>query len=244
MSASRSINPASLPGMEVALWSPNIVGTDGAVFATYPDSSGNGRDATQATAGQKAILRKTGADISPNGKQMAQFDGDDDLMVGSLPGGGISNADGYSLYFYVKELSLTTGGFNTQTIFAASNLDVLTRTSTDAGYADNQKYGLRGTGSNRVIFGATATGYQIITAIYYPPSGAGGVFRLFKDGVQSGADATNWDVALATGYNIGNAGSANVGFNGTMGAILLFSHAHPPSIRLGVEAYIRDYFER
>jgi uncharacterized protein (TIGR02217 family) len=236
------IDPATLPGIELYILSTLVTGTDGAVVAAGPDISGNARDWT-ATGSGRPILRKTGANISPNGKQTLEFNGNDNLITGPFPAGGIANTDGYTVYIYCKELTLTTGGNNTQQVFAASNLDVLTRTSVAAGYGAEQKYGLRGTGSNRVTFGDTQTGWQIVTAVYYPPASGSAVMRLFVNGIQSGADGINWNLTLSTGYIIGNAGSANVGFNGPIGLVLVVSHAHDDATRAGVEAFNRNYFE-
>lgn len=71
------ITPTDLSGL-VSWWKADSLAlSDGDPVATWVDSSGNGNDATQATAGNKPTKR----DNFSNGKPCVEFDGGDGLVV-------------------------------------------------------------------------------------------------------------------------------------------------------------------
>jgi hypothetical protein len=246
---SGSIDPATLANLELYLRSDQIGVGDGAAVSTWNDISGNARHATQGTAAQRPIFRTTGADISPSGKPMVDFVDDNDNMAGPLPGGGVSIAAGCTIYVYCKELSLTAGGaFSAQEVFSCANnvsvFELITRSSTALGVGlPDQEYALNsGNGGFRAM-GATALGYQTLSLVFEPPAGAGASFKLYKNGSQQGTTQTNWQaVDIRTGYTVGNSGSANTAFRGTIGAVLVFSTAHSNLVRTGVESFLSGFF--
>lgn len=73
----QTFTPANVSGLQGWFKGSSISGVDGDAISTWPDSSGNGRDATQATAGSKPTL-KTGAN-GINAQPVARFDGGDKL---------------------------------------------------------------------------------------------------------------------------------------------------------------------
>jgi hypothetical protein len=87
LSVSASFSPASISGL--ALWLDATSGlfdatsggspvtTDGASVARWEDRSGNGRNASQATSGNRPILKTS----VQNGKNGIRFDGIDDCMA-------------------------------------------------------------------------------------------------------------------------------------------------------------------
>ena len=247
--ASLSIDPLTLSPV-LYLRSDQVTGTDGSAVATWNDISGNAFHATQGTANMKPILRLTGSDISPNGTRMIDFVDSNDNMQGTLPfGPGIDITNGITIYIYCKELSTTAGGaFSSQEIFSVANsvsaFEILTRTSTLLGVGlPDQEYG---TNSGNVwdSYGATVLGYQTLTAVFYPPASATAQFKLFKNGTQLGSTQTNWQaIDLRTGYTVGNGGSQNIAFRGTIGTVIVFAEAHDETTRLGVEDFITDFFE-
>lgn len=110
--------PAPIPPVAgPALWfaADHITGlSDGAALTTWPDSSGNGRDVTQAT-GSKKPLYKTAI---LNGKPVVRFDGSDDILVragasilsgqsGSLFVVGKFNATSFDNFFAAGDESST-----------------------------------------------------------------------------------------------------------------------------------------
>jgi hypothetical protein len=196
------IDPMSLAGVEVYLRSDQVAGADASSVVLWPDLSGNGRDATAAGANRPTLRYGT----SVNGLQTVEFDGNDDLMTGAFPAAppGIPNTNGYTIYAYINETSLTTGGFNTQMVTGSAGIEVMSRATTLAGYPSDQTYGLRGTGSNRVSFDATQLGWQMLTAVFRLPVGATGAMDLYRDGVQLAPAATNWDITMQGSYLVGN----------------------------------------
>jgi hypothetical protein len=78
----RAVPSPTLPIAAPALWlnAGAIAGADGDAIGTWPDSSGNGRNATQATAGAKPTL-KTGI---VNNQPVVRFDGGDYLDIASI----------------------------------------------------------------------------------------------------------------------------------------------------------------
>ncbi len=247
--ATLMIDPLTLSPV-LYLRSDQVTGADGSAVATWNDISGFGRHATQATANMQPLLRLTGSDISPNGTRMIDFADSNDNMQGTFPfGPGVDISMGCSIYIYCKELSLTAGGgFSSQEIFSIANsvgvFEVLTRTSTLLGVGlPDQEYGLN-SGNVWESQGATALGYQTLTTIFYPPASASASFKFFKDGTQYGATQVNWQANdLRTGYTVGNAGSQNIAFRGTIGTVIVFNEAHDETTRQGVEDFITDFFE-
>lgn len=236
LGGSNIINPASLPGLQVALWSTNVVGTNGTGAGTWPDVSGNARDATQPTAGNKPTITD-GASI--NGKRMLDWDGVDDQMAGTLPAlpTGVPNTDGYSAYTYFREDSLTTGGFNSQMLLGGT-MELVSRTATIGGYPSDQHYGIA---NAKFSLGNTATGFQTFTGVW--TTGGSPVMAGYLNGVQSGSTQIWNDAVWGNSYTVGSNAGAVVSLDGLYGALIVFSHAHNTPTRLGVEAYIRAFFE-
>lgn len=241
------IDPVSLAGLELYLRSDQVAGTDGSSVSAWPDISGNGRDGAQGTAGFRPILRKSGANISPNGKALVEFDGSDDQITGTFPAAGvIANTNGYTVYAYVKEGALSTGGFNCQHVFTSNSFSLLSRTSTGDGYPADQQYGMEGntTGDHRG-YGATALGYQTICARWSSPPGAvtSGTMDLFVDGAQQGVGQQKWNGGMDTTYRVSANSSNNCAFSGPVGAVLLFSGTHSDQTVRGVSAFLKAFFE-
>jgi len=240
-----------IPGLTLGpilyLIGDEAVGADGALCATWTDISGFGRDAAQATAGLKPVIRDAS---SPNGlRRMVEFDGNSMVMGGSFPfGPGIDITNGVTLYVYLDEDSLTTGGFNAQEVLLVGNsvsaFELYTRTSAalGVGYAD-QEYG-SGSGNVRDNYGATVLGPQVLTLVFYPPASATANIKLWKNSVQMGVTQQNWQATdIRTGYSVGDDGSANQTFDGKIGAVVAFNTAHGDTLRESVEDFLIAYFE-
>ncbi len=241
------LDPAILASLELYLRGDQAQGANGAVCATWLDLSGNARDATQATAANKPINRDgQSANLL---RRMVEFDGSNDYMAGTFPfGPGISITNGITIYVYCNETALTTGGFNTQQVFDCGNsvsaFELVTRTSSTIGVGwPDQEYGTA-TGNVRDSYGATVLGNQMLTFVCYPPASATAEIKLWKNGTQMGVTQANWQANdIRSGYTVGNSGSANVGFDGYIGAVLVYSEAHNNATRSAVENWLIDYFE-
>lgn len=240
------IDPLSLSNLELYLRGDQAQGSDGAACAFWLDLSGNSRDASQATGANQPVNRD-GQSLNTL-RRMVEFDGSNDFMTGTFPfGPGIDITAGVTIYCYCNETSLTTGGFNAQAPVVVGNsvsaFELYTRTSAalGVGLAD-QEYGSN-SGNAYDNYGATLTGDQMLTLVFYPPAGAGAQFKLWKDGAQQGTTQTNWQATdIRTGYTVGG-GDANVGFIGYIGAVLVYSAAHNDPTRRGVERWLVNYFE-
>lgn len=242
ISAVTPTNPTSLSNLQLNLMGGDIQGANGAGSTGWNDTSGNARHATSPTAGQRPIVRD-GA--SPAGVRMVEFVDTDDTMTGTLPGApGIDISAGLSLYVYGEEQALTTGGFNYQALFACGNnvslFELATRTSTAMGIGGMpaQEYGVN-SGNARAYHGPTQLGFQTLTLIFEPPAGATANWYLYRNGALLGSAGVNWQAtSIRDTYTVGNGLSANIAFDGLVGAVSVFNAAHTDAARLGVEAYI------
>ncbi len=88
----------------LALWldASNITGvSDGATVATYPDGSGNGRNATQPTASAQPLYRSTGAGSRP----FIDFNTTTSWMSGTLP----ALAQPMTIFMVIRDEAPTAG---------------------------------------------------------------------------------------------------------------------------------------
>jgi hypothetical protein len=85
-----SFTPSDIPGLQLWLEASAITGlADNAPLTTWPDSSGNGRDATQSTAGNKPLYKT--AILS--GQPVVRFDATDDRMATASIAHGVGAGD-------------------------------------------------------------------------------------------------------------------------------------------------------
>lgn len=250
--ASPSLDFSALANTQLFLLGQNVTVADGAAVgaaSSWPETS-NSRDAVNATAAQRPVLRKSGANISPGGKWMVEFDGNDKLLTGALPGAGTIpiSVSGLTIFVYFKHVSLTNSSpFDLQMLFSlgcsTGAMEIVPRTSSDAGvgWPDTDVGGH--SGSVRALFGAAQTGYQLLTMELSPPAGVGASWKFYRNGTQIGSTATNWQATdIRTSYTIGNSGSNNVGFNGAVGLIQVVSTVHSAAQRAAIESAILAYF--
>jgi len=100
---SSAFSPASIAGLQLWLDASQIVGlNDGDAVGTWSDLSGNGNDATQATASKKPTFQTN----EQNGKPGVQGDGVDDVLDFASSVVPTSN---FTIYFVAK----LTSGANT-----------------------------------------------------------------------------------------------------------------------------------
>jgi hypothetical protein len=75
--AGRKFSPAQLPGLQLWLKPDSLSLADNAEVETWPDSSGNGRDAVQATSTKRPLFKTN----FRNGNGVLKFDGSDDFLA-------------------------------------------------------------------------------------------------------------------------------------------------------------------
>lgn len=178
----KGFNPAKLGGIELWFDARDIAGlSDGDGVATWPDKSGNGRDATQATASLRPTY-KTGIQ---NGQPIVRGDGTDDVLEtasiniswGTIFAvfGGVSNGGGAPAIGSAVWPGAPGGRLRVITIFA-------TNTNLHADTADLHEYDVAnhihsvdGTDTDDLV----DTGFHVVTLTSQAPvSDAGGVFSL------------------------------------------------------------------
>lgn len=76
----KRFSPLSIPGLALWLDASRLTLADLDPVTTWPDLSGNARDATQATAAKKPTFKTA----IQNGKSVVRFDGVDDVLATSL----------------------------------------------------------------------------------------------------------------------------------------------------------------
>lgn len=240
----------TLSNTQIFLLAQNATQADGAAVDSWTETS-NARHATQATAAKRPILRKSGANVSPNGKWMVQFDGSNDLLSGVLPGAGTISisATGLTVFTYYKQIALTnTSAFDTQELVVISGsagaLELVADTSADIGVGWPDDTIGCSTGTARDTFGAAQTGYQLLTWEFIPPAGAGASYKVYRNSVQIGVTETNWQhTDIRTQYWVGNSVDENVDFNGAIGLVQVISAVYSAGQRAAIEAAILAYFE-
>ena len=94
------VDPSTVSGMRLRLDANAITGlNDGDPVSTWNDTSGNGFNAAQSTAGQKPTYKIN----QMNGKPVVRFDGSNDVLTNS------ANATGAQTWFLVYRQANTSG---------------------------------------------------------------------------------------------------------------------------------------
>lgn len=252
---SGAFDPEDLDVWALYMLSPDITGADGSTSdawggAAWSNRKGVGGSAGQATAAKRPVLRKSGANISPNGTQMVEFDGANDELTGTLPGGGLGNTEGYTLFAYLK--MTTVADAQGQLAFVSSGVELASQSHSFNGYNADFQYGANGhsagTATESAVFGAAATGYQVLTLRFNPPPtnvAAAGKMQMWKNGVELTSNPVNrrWNIDMATGYVLGGNSTGNGSLAGSLGAFFLAVDALDDTLRADTENFILDYFE-
>jgi hypothetical protein len=232
-----AIDPATLT-WQVILDARSITGVvEGGNITTWPDTSGNGRNANGL--GPFPKYRGTG---SVNGQPLADFFGVANAQLqGSLPSVAIDVSAGFTHMCYVVEDVIDAtdgGGFNAQLLGGSDQANgwrlwgVLYQTPTVPTPAWSQ-------GSTIYGSGAATTGIHIVTAVVQPPGSAATV-DLYYDGVHV-ASGTMGTLGPNTQYEIsGNGPAQNVTIKGKVAWFGFTNFALSTLQRQGVEQFLRN----
>jgi hypothetical protein len=233
------INPATALSWAVLLDARRITGvTNGATFAVWPDTSGNGRNTSHLIA--DPVYRATG---SPSGRPTVDFTGGKDLH-GALPAIALDTTAGVTILAYVQQDTVDAndgGGFNAQSIFGCYIGTNCRLYGVIYPTANSPQVGGRTSGAGDQGSGTAATtGAHTLALVANPPSGAGGSVRIYKDGVDIGG-WSNWSIAPQTEYIIsGNGG--NIRVKGKVCWVGLACQAATPAQITGMHTYLRAVF--
>ena len=210
--------PTIPSGLKLWLEADQITGVpNGGAVATWPDASGNGKDATQSSPSARPIFTEDAL----NGRPALRFNPSLSNMFMTTPSLGLSQPN--TIIVVGKQTTTTTGGRFVDGVIGARQLLGLTITT---GVFDSYA----GTASVQGSKNRSAA-FHILTMIYNGASSVG-----YLDGVQevAGNPGSN---GLGSIY-IGNDGGGSVFLDGLIAAILVYDHALSESERLAVESYL------
>ena len=239
-SISDSVTPDEVADLEMWLDATTLAGNDGDAVTTWTKAGGDsGVSPTQATAGQKPLLKKAANGI--NGLNVVRFDGTDDVLYGTLEAG----SSGFTIFIVGR-----TGGATTDygTVVSSGGPGGSDHPTTGISWAfargdavDTFGAGWGGPVSN-VALGDVA-GITINQAFYAR-------YRTNKiawsiDGPNSGTPAdTSFPTATFQFYvggqgTAGGGGAVFVPFNGDVGEVAVYSRALTDEECDQLESYLR-----
>lgn len=257
-----SINPATL-SWQLLLDARSITAANltGAFVNRWPDTSGNGRDATvQYAAGSGTTYLATG---SPKGLPVVQCPnpvGFEQQLAGPLPVGGVDVSAGMTLYVYLVQdvIAADSGGLVVPTTLDCPNSQVVVNFTTAPGEVQlravawlplganpgNQKAvgcNCGNPGSSPIAAASLTIASHTLTLVCNPPNDGTGVNTIYYDGNKI-VTGTGWTQHPQSSYAINGVPAGNQGFVGKIGFIGFASSAHSNSTRIGVETYLRTHW--
>jgi len=195
------------------------------------------REATTGVAGLRPLLRKTGANASPNGSPLVQFDGVDDTLGSSNPATGVTYpalTQGYTYLFHGRFRNAVSppAPFN----FCAVWLDAATGVRPGIGYEGNPSappFAVTPSEARTLHSANLGTFYGTMAWVFSAPSGGSGTvtWYLWQGSSltpligSSPGTYTAWNTALAAGYQLGPNLSGNGAQNSDLGAVIWCSSA-------------------
>lgn len=216
--------PSDVPGLELWLDAEAITGlSDGAAVATWPDSSGNGRNVTQATGSLQPLWKQSIA----NGRPAVRFDGVDDVLAAASA--TIVSAAPLTSFVVATPIDI-----NAQGVFWSNS-----RLMHHHGGGDGSEAGftLQGVASYLSGAGFWANGVTRISTVSYDAALALGHLRTgrYLSATTTGAPAVSAE-AIRVGFR--NGGVANEHVKADIHDILIFNRLLTPWERFNVERYL------
>lgn len=212
-------DPGLLPYLELRLSGASLSGAADDLIASWADSSGNGRNAAQGTDLLKPRMSGVNANNpnAPTGRRGASFNfGENDNMTGSLPGGGVTLARGYTFYAWIFDSPFATINQAFYDVALTERL-VYAGATAKIGFVDSG--GAKESGTN------FSSGYHFLTFVFYPPNGTG-VAKVYQDGVLLLTTTWSFTQGAASGYTLGNHVLLTAPFGGIVYELDFFSQAH------------------
>ena len=242
-----AFSPDHLPGLRLWLKADAIAGlSDGDAVAAWPDSSGNGNDASQGVAGKRPTWR---ANVL-GGRPVVRFDGVDDFLTGGPIGGAgltwVAAARVTPAAGSVRGIMDTAGGGD-----VAGNGGFLVSFEDRGGTAGTNTLGCAcrtgTTGTPGDLFrywgrnGSYAAAAFVVVAFSYGAADP----RYLKNGADQapydaflGSTGTNAYGASALGYTLGAFGSGSLPVAMDLAEVLVYDSVLGTSERQSVEAYL------
>ena len=228
--------PNKIAGLALWLKADAITGlSDGDAIGTWADSSGNGRNATQATAGAKPAY-KTGI---VNGQPVVRFDGGDVLAnaLAQLPLRTrsifiVTQETGDAAYSGILVLNPAAGSDNSRTDGLTINV------------SDGAKQ-LRVEGSTPSAYTLDLTAGGLLPLGIYADIATAATGALYANGTLANTSPlfTEFDALSAGGYVLGGrflSGAVDAGYRflGDIAEIIVYDSALSDSNRQAIEAYL------
>lgn len=220
-----TFSPSSLSGLALWLNAETIEQADSTNIATWADSSANGKNATQATAGRQPTHR-TGI---VNGRSVVRFDGSADTLVNTAFSLGTSCA----IYCVASTVS-SSGGF--QRLIANENNFFVGRNATippqfASFFGDGSGWGTTPGHGQKAELGLDTL--YVMTTL----NDAGAV-TAYLNGDLVDTVASDPMTAFGDGYTVGASPSFNQFWDKDACEILIYNVAHTSAERALVESYL------
>lgn len=232
----KPFDPRSLGNLALWLAASRIAGSDGDAVTTWADASGNGKDATQATAGKKPTYRTAGI----NGRPSVEFDGGDGLATAAIDLTGTLAATAFAVV-------LATGAGATQIIAEfGPNVTDTTAWSMFRTSANQLEARISGdVGLSRFLTtGTIITTAKTVSAVM-DKSIASSEATVWIDGATAGTRPVDSNNTNAYGNRVVNVGARDINgvpavqFVGHIGEFLLYARALSTAERQSIEAYLK-----
>jgi hypothetical protein len=223
-----AIIPTDLANLQLWLKADSLTLNDGDAIGTWADSSGAGRNFTQAGA---ETLKPTFKTNIVNGKSVARFDGGD-WLTGGASGWNLGN---YTILIAYKPANTTQSGL-VSIAKSASNRFFLANRFYSLGATG---YGVTGVAEEGSIAGTTDAGTWYIAGVRWKPAGLDVILNTTA-GTLSNNAATPASIASDAECRIGQRyGSAFTdAFNGDIAEIIMYSDAKSDEDYVLVRAYL------
>lgn len=226
-----AFTPSQITGLALWLKADAITGlSDGDAITAWTDSSDNGNNATQGTAG----VQPTYSTGIVNGKPVARFDGGDRLIntAASITAdhtafvvGCVTGGSGYQRMLHFGASGPATSGGDFRLFFGAINGNFATFWGTATGAAWND------TAANTPT--QSVTNFSILTA-----KRDGAVGTPYKNGTAQNAK-NSIGTRTSTGYAVGASAAESIQWLiGDIAEVIIYDSALSDANRQAVEAYL------
>lgn len=222
-----AFSPDQIPGLKLWLRADALALSDNDPVATWPDSSGEGNDATQATSGSRPTFKNDGA------FPIVRFDGSDDFF--DLPdfASGLTAGE---IFIVVKiDADPPPEAQSGLWVFGSA------ATATHFPFSDGTVYDGFATDTRKTTVNPTPS----LSAAYrlYNISSQSGEWTSRLDGTQIFTTGTN-TVGWTTTPKIGKSeGGASYFFDGDLAEVIMYDSVLSSGNRDSVETYVADEYD-
>jgi hypothetical protein len=199
---------------------------DGAAVGTWPDSSGNGRNATQATGGNQPTYQT----LEKNNLPVVRFDGSDDMLDSTCPIGGATQT-----VFVVAKITDFSAARTLVGPQSGAGLQLRANATSGAEAVLKSGTATIGTGGTNLIAGQ----WYILQATYNHTTGAWALYGPVSTvtGTTANGSGTNVQTLSAASLRIGRNGTSEP-MLGDIAEVLVYNSVLSDTDRRRVENYL------